>query len=313
MNSKDSLKFNPSLIHIIECLFWYEHRNDTSTTKEITTILGCSAPYATALRTLWKKGNGELKFKIKRTKVKTEQIKAKKDKKKHFTSEKACRTCDGVIRYTSNRSCVVCCTMSKEEKAVLKEHLATTKAKQIPKDIAKIKAKEKPIERKPIHFPSFPIINKKERVGFGNTNTKATALQFIEACKKQSEFIAIMNTAPSADAKQAIQDLLKVPKAKARTLIERYLNSPENFQLPILTALVKIEQEEAISKRLKKYKSFIPCAKCNEREKYSVNRACVSCALSYQKNVSERKSSIQTITQKPNTNSVINITSQACA
>ncbi len=276
MNHINKLKLSPDLIHLIECLFQYENSEKKSVTKEVCSILDCSIAYTTSLRKEWKKNNGSIINYQKKLKVTEEQAIAKLNKTKHFTSAKECKTCGNNVRYTSNRACIVCCTLPAHEKEAHKEAALKRKKHQISK-LQKLNALNETKKKQKSNLPPLPIIQRENRVVFKNTFSTELEGCFNNAKELQRSFENIFENKELTDKAEQVAALLEVPLTKANRIIKQRATAGKKYLIPKIHELLKAEQELASFYRLKVYESHIPCRKCTSRLRYPSNRGCKPC------------------------------------
>lgn len=276
MNHISKLKLSPDLIHLIECLFRFEYSEKKSVTKEVSTILDCSIAYTSSLRKKWKKNNGSILNYQKKLKVTEEQAIAKKAKAKHFTSAKECKTCGNNIRYTSNRACIVCCTLPADKKEEKKEAALEKKKHQIHK-LKKLHEKQEEENKPKTNFPSLPVINREDRIFFGCTFSAELENDFSIAKGLQRFFEKTIENPDIPNKEIAVSTLLEVPLVKARRIIKKQALFGKKYLIPKIQELLKAEQSLADLYDLKHYQSHISCHKCSSSLKYTIDMGCKGC------------------------------------
>lgn len=276
MNHISKLKLSPDLIHLIECLFQFEYSEKKSVTKEVSTLLDCSTAYTSSLRKKWKKNNGSILNYQKKLKVIEEQAIAKIEKVKHFTSAKECKTCGNNIRYTSNRACIVCCTLPADKKEEKKEVALEKKKHQIHK-LKKLHEKKEAEKKPKINLPSLPAINREDRIFFGCTFSDELEKDFSIAKGVQRVFEKIIEGTDTSAKESEVSTLFEVPVAKARRIIKKRTLVGKEYLIPKIQELLKVEQSLAGLHDLKHYQSHVSCHKCSSSLKYTINMSCKKC------------------------------------
>lgn len=288
MNHISKLKLCPDLIHLIECLFQFESSEKKSVTKEVCTILDCSIAYTSSLRKKWKKNNGSIFNFQKKLKVTEEQAIAKTLKTKHFTSAKECKNCGNNVRYTSNRACIVCCTLPADKKEEKKEAALERKKHQIDK-LKKLHNKQEAQTNCKISSPSLPIISREDRICFESTFSNELEKDFTIAKELQRTFEKIIENTDILDKAGPVSKLLEVPEARARRIIKKRGLVGKRYLIPKIQALLKVEQSLATLHNLKSYQSHISCFKCDSSLKYTINKSCKSCVQKRQNALQKNK------------------------
>lgn len=266
MKHINNLELSPHLIHIIECLFRLENKQNSFMTAEVKELLGCSSSYVTLLRKKWKNNPNAFQSDSKKMSIKEEIALAKKNKLTQFKSSKVCKNCNGNLRYSSNGSCVRCCTLHPTEKKELRNKTLSDKGKTVNDNLFPHK------EGHPL-----PIMDKSERVSYGNTYGNELAIEFIRAKAMHIAFKKIMNNDEIRNKEEKVSKLLDISLKNAKNQINSFYKKKGSYLIPKLRQLLKVEQENACRDNLTTYVSHIPCSNCEGNMKYAVNRRCSHC------------------------------------